>query len=227
VDIKQTTEGDVSTEKADSVAIAETRLLHKMHRAATTLLADAAPRETAPAAALAELRDFLVAALRHHHESEDHVLWPRLIAASPAAGAGLIELSAEHDALDAALTKLADVAVQGDEDRAALAAAAAHVRDLVHHHLESEEPVLFPALAEHMPDHVWSEFARATIASAPPVAAHLNFGFFDQVGTAAEVEAVMVNVPQELLPIIPAMREQARATLDSLRGTDHGRTATS
>ncbi|MET7605037.1 hemerythrin domain-containing protein, partial [Streptomyces avermitilis] len=69
-------------------AVAETRLLHKMHRAATSLLAEAAQRDTAPATALAELRDFLVAALRHHHESEDDVLWPLLTAADPAAAAG-------------------------------------------------------------------------------------------------------------------------------------------
>ena len=128
-------EAVVSTNPPESAGIVETRLLHKMHRAATSLLADAAQRDNAPSAALAELRDFLVAALRHHHESEDDVLWPQLIAADPVAGAALSELSMEHDALDAALDALAVAPVQDDADRAAVAAAAASVRDLVHQHL--------------------------------------------------------------------------------------------
>ncbi|MFE6937530.1 hemerythrin domain-containing protein [Streptomyces chartreusis] len=105
---------------------------------------------------------------------EDDVLWPQLIAADPVAGAALSELSTEHDALEAALEALAVAPVQDDADRAALAATAASVRDLVHQHLEHEEPVLFPALAAHMSDEAWTEFSRAVIASAPPVGAHLN-----------------------------------------------------
>ncbi|MFC4469549.1 hemerythrin domain-containing protein [Streptomyces xiangluensis] len=209
----------------ETAAIAETRLLHKMHRAATSLLVDAAQRDAAPPAALAELRDFLVAALRHHHESEDDVLWPQLIATDPAAGAGLLELSAEHDALDAALDALAVVPVQDSEDRAGLAAAAATVRDLVHTHLEHEEPVLFPVLAAHMSDEAWTEFSRTVIASAPPVGAHLNIGFFEQVGTPAELAVITANLPQAALPLDPAMREQARTTLTSLQATNHPRTA--
>ncbi len=40
------------------------KLVHDMHRAATSLLAASAD---APQAELAELSDFVVAALRHHH----------------------------------------------------------------------------------------------------------------------------------------------------------------
>ncbi|MFE2972809.1 hemerythrin domain-containing protein [Streptomyces sp. NPDC059340] len=214
----------MSTNPPESAGIVETRLLHKMHRAATSLLADAAQRDNAPSAALAELRDFLVAALRHHHESEDDVLWPQLIAADPVAGAVLSELSTEHDALDAALDALAVAPVQDDADRAVVAAAAAGVRDLVHQHLEHEEPELFPALAAHMSDEAWTEFSRAVIASAPPVGAHLNLGFFEQVGTPAELAVVTANLPQALLPLVPAMREQAKATLNSLHATDNVRT---
>ncbi|MFD3308241.1 hemerythrin domain-containing protein [Streptomyces sp. NPDC058694] len=216
----------MSATSPDPAAVAETRLLHKMHRAATSLLADAAQRDTAPTAALAELRDFLVAALRHHHESEDGTLWPQLIAADPAGGTGLVELSAEHHALDAALDTLAAAPVQGVEDRAGLASAAAHVRDLVHEHLEHEEPVLFPALAAHMSDRAWAEFSRAVIASAPSVGAHLNIGFFELVGTPAELAVVTANLPQAALQFVPAMREQARTTLDSLQATGNARTVT-
>ncbi|MEU9547318.1 hemerythrin domain-containing protein [Streptomyces mirabilis] len=78
-------------------------------------MAEAAQRDAVPSAALAELRYFLVAALWHYHDSEDDLLWPQLIAADPAAGTGLIELSAEHDALEVALSTLDAVPLQDGE----------------------------------------------------------------------------------------------------------------
>ncbi len=217
VAIKDDKEPVMSMKPPEPAAVAETRLLHKMHRAATSLLADAAQRDSAPLPMLGELRDFLVAALRHHHESEDDELWPQLIAADPAAGPGLTALNREHDALDSGLDALAAAPVRDDADRPALAAAATAVRDLVHEHLDHEEPVLFPVLAAHMSDLAWAAFSQKVIASAPPVNAHLNIGFFEQVGTPAELAVVTANLPQPVLQLVPVMRQQARATLDSLR----------
>jgi hypothetical protein len=151
------------------------------------------------------------------------VLWPQLIAADPMAGAGLTELSAEHNTLDAALDTLAAVPVQDDDDGVRLAVAAVIVRDLVHKHLEREEPLLFPTLAANISDQAWTEFSRAVIASAPPVGAHLNIGFFELLGSRAELAVITANLPPAALPFVPAMREQARATLNSLQATDHGR----
>ena len=216
----------VDVEGSESAAVVETRLLHKMHRAATSLLAEATQNPATPPAALEELRDFLVAALRHHHESEDEVLWPQLTAADPAAAAGLAELAAEHEALDASLDALAVAPVRDVTDRAVLIAAAVAVRDLVHTHLDHEEPMLFPALAAHLSDEAWAQFSRAVIASAPPTGAHLNIGFFEQVGSPVELEVVTANLPPAALDLVPAMREQARATLSSLRAHEHERTVT-
>jgi len=147
-----------------------------------------------------------------------------LIAADPAAAGGLAELAAEHEALDAALDALAAAPVRDAGDRAELSAAAVTVRDLVHRHLEHEEPLLLPALAAHMSDEAWAQFSRAVIASAPPVGGHLNLGFFEQVGSPAELAVITANLPEAVLHLVPAMREQARATLSSLQATEHGRT---
>ncbi|MEV7979834.1 hemerythrin domain-containing protein [Streptomyces sp. NPDC086519] len=59
-----------------------------------------------PLPALEKLLDFSVPAPRHHHESEDHVLWPLLIAADPVVETELGRLNAQHKALDAALEVL-------------------------------------------------------------------------------------------------------------------------
>ncbi|MFC5203592.1 hemerythrin domain-containing protein [Streptomyces kaempferi] len=226
----------------ESTAVIETRLAHEVHRAATTLLAEAALNASVPLSATAQLRDFLVANLRHHHQTEDDDLWPRIVATAPTAAHALESLTDEHDQLDAALNRLAGIVVHVDEsggdpletarpgagDRAAIGSeavvratlhdAAATVRDIVHDHLTHEEPVLFPALREHVSPAEWEDFARRVIATTPPVAGHLMVGFLDEVGSPAEVEMVLAGLPEPVRPLVPAMRLQAAADLGILRG---------
>jgi hemerythrin-like domain-containing protein len=194
-------------------AVIETRLIHDIHRRATSLLAEAAAHPSAPAAALTDVRDFLVAHLHHHHETEDDILWPMITAKAPEAADPLAGLSGEHDQLDAALDALSAATVD-DAGRASLADAAVAVRDLVHLHLEREEPVLFPALRDHVSEEAWADFSRHVIATTPEVGTDLLVGFLEQVGTPEEVEIVLGGMPA---PVRTALSEQARATLGMLR----------
>ncbi|WP_328624675.1 hemerythrin domain-containing protein [Streptomyces sp. NBC_00353] len=222
----------------ESVAVIETRLVHQVHRVATTLLAEAAVRPSVPLGALEQLRDFLVVNLHHHHETEDDDLWPRIVAAAPATDHGLGALSEEHERLDAALDLLAAVNLSGDEVedgpgeavgtglnggaadglRAALRDAAVAVRDTVHDHLAHEEPLLFPALRAHISPAEWRDFAQRVIATTPPVAGHLMVGFLDEAGTPAEVELVLAALPEPVRPLLATMRLQATDDLRILRG---------
>lgn len=102
--------------------------------------------------------------------------------------------------------------------RATLHDAAATVRDIVHDHLTHEEPVLFPALREHVSPAEWEDFAQRVIATTPPVVGHLMVGFLDEVGSPAEVEMVLAGLPEPVRPLVPAMRLQAAADLGILRG---------
>jgi hemerythrin-like domain-containing protein len=191
---------------------------------ATALLAEAAVRPSAPLGTLAQLRDFLVVNLRHHHETEDEDLWPRIVATAPATADALKELSEEHQHLEDALDHLAAVELSeadpdaGAKARAALQQAAVAVRDTVHSHLAHEEPILFPALREHITPEYWAQFSQRVIATTPPVAGHLMIGFLDQVGTPDEVQLMLAALPEPVQPLLPAMRRQAAADLESLRG---------
>ncbi|MFC0507073.1 hemerythrin domain-containing protein [Micromonospora costi] len=198
-------------------SVIETRLTHDTHRRATTLLAEAATRPAADSAALTELRDFLVATLRHHHESEDNDLWPLIEAVAPGTAKPFEDLSHEHDALDRALDVLAAAPVPAEADRGELATAAVAVRDLVHRHLEHEEPLLFPALRAHVSPEAWDAFALKVIATTPPAGAGLLIGFFDEVGTAVEVELILSSLPAPAQQAVPAMRAHSRAVLAALR----------
>ncbi|MFG6193427.1 hemerythrin domain-containing protein [Nonomuraea sp. JJY05] len=206
----------------EAVAVTETRLIHAFHRRATTLLSEAALRPAVPLAALAELREFLVRNLRHHHETEDHQLWPMIAAVAPEAAERFAVLSEEHDDLDIALDALGAVPIGEDGDRPGLRRAAEAVRDLVHRHLEHEEPLLFPALREHVSPDEWAAFSRATVATSPTEAAHLIVGFLDEVGTPEEVALVLAGLPEPAQQFVPAMREQARASLAVLSGDTEG-----
>jgi hemerythrin-like domain-containing protein len=195
-------------------AVLETRLIHDVHRQASSLLIEAAARPAAPAAALADLRDFLVAHLHHHHESEDDILWPMIVAKSPEAAEPLAGLTAEHHRLDTALAVLSAAPTDGDAGRAALKDAAATVRDVIHLHLEHEEAALFPALRDHVSDEAWADFSRQVIMTTPEVGMHLLVGFLEQVGTPEEVEILLGAMPA---PVRTALHEQAQATFASLR----------
>lgn len=205
----------------EPMSVIETRLAHEVHRVATALLAEAAVRPSAPLGTLAQLRDFLVVNLRHHHETEDEDLWPQIVATSPAAADALKDLSAEHERLDEALDALAAVVLDdADGDQPALHKAAVAVRDTVHSHLAHEEPILFPALREHVTPEYWADFSRRVIATTPPVAGHLMIGFLDEVGTPEEVGLMLAALPEPVLPLVPAMRAQAADDLRTLRGAE-------
>jgi hemerythrin-like domain-containing protein len=206
----------------EAVAVIETRLIHAFHRRATTLLSEAALRPSVPLAALAELREFLVKNLRHHHETEDHQLWPMIVAAAPETARRFAVLSEEHDGLDAALDALQAVPIREDGDRPRLQRAAEGVRALVHRHLEHEEPLLFPALREHISPDEWTAFSREAVATSPTEAAHLVIGFLDQAGTPEEVALILSGLPEPAQQFIPAMRDRAQATLAVLSGRAEG-----
>ncbi|MFF3890323.1 hemerythrin domain-containing protein [Streptomyces sp. NPDC001914] len=212
----------MTTELNDTASVTETRLAHDVHRVATTLLAQAAIRPAVPLSALGQLRDFLVVNLRHHHETEDHDLWPQILAAAPEISRGLDSLTDEHHELDEALDRLAAAAVTAEPEteekvRLQLQDAAIVVRDVVHSHLDHEEPVLFPALRAHVSPEAWTDFAQRVIATTPPVAGHLMIGFLDQVGTPAEVQQVLKGLPEPVHPLLPVMRSQAIADLRILQ----------
>jgi hemerythrin-like domain-containing protein len=204
----------MTSDRPDPRAVVETRLVHEGQRRATSLLAAVVGGDAVPAYAAVELRDFVVASLEHHHRSEDDVMWPLLTSAAPELADALDGLSREHVRLDAALDELGQVAIDGDGEQAATAAAVA-VRDLVYEHLSHEEPVLLPALRAHVTDEQWAAFSRRTVETAPRSGTHLLVGFLDEVGTADQVEMILRHMPQAR-GALPSVRQQGRSALTTL-----------
>ncbi|BCJ50376.1 hypothetical protein Asp14428_18510 [Actinoplanes sp. NBRC 14428] len=196
----------------ESKAVIETRIVHEMHRMGTTMLATAARNPSADTVRVDELRVFLEKNLRHHHESEDDLLWPMIERIAPGTAAPLADLSGEHAELDKALDRLAEAPLGSDE----LAGAAELVRVIVHRHLDHEEPVLLPALRDHVTAEAWDEFATRVMATAPTEAAYLNIGFFARLATPAEFTILTAGLPEPVRPLVPAMRQQAEEAFTAL-----------
>ncbi len=199
----------------DSPAVAETRLVHQVHRRATSLLADVLRYPSSPLDEVAHLRDFVVATLDHHHRSEDTALWPRLLAGAPNLAGPLGALSDEHERLDAELDAL-HAAPIGMPPSAGAAARAVAVRDLVHEHLAHEEPVLFPALRDHVSDDAWSEFSARTVATAPEEGTELMVALLYELGTESEVELIFRHLPPPAREQLPSKRAHGLEVLKRL-----------
>ena len=195
--------------------VIETQTVHDVHRRATSLLAEATAH--APIDALTEFRRFVIGMLRHHHHSEDTDLWPLLTDASPGLSAALDGLSQEHQLLDGALDELGDSALDEEGSRDQLRGSATDLRDLVHEHLSHEEPILLPALAEHISEPTWDQFSQRTVATSPPDGNHLMVALLDEVGTPEQVELVLRHVPPAAREQLPAMRARGSQALVVLR----------
>lgn len=187
--------------------------MHNTHRAASVLLAEAAAKPAVPAAALAELRDFLVPNLEHHHRMEDDVLWPLIEKAAPDVAAAFAELTKEHAQLDAILQELGDLEIAESVGRGPLLEKAVALRDIVHRHMANEEPHLLPALTNHVADETWDLFAKQVKESTPLINLHLLIGLIDMVGSEEEIQLMLRDLP---VPALQQMRQQAGQTFAAL-----------
>lgn len=207
-------EGPTTSFDRDVAGVRETRVVHDVHRVATSLLADIV---TSRADGVAAFRDFVVAMLEHHHAAEDDDLWAMLAARSPGLTAQLDWLTHEHDTLQHALDALRGLPLgDGDAPDASLIQATA-VRDLVHEHLAHEEPVLFPALEQVLPEYEWEGFSTRTVASAPQEGLPLLIALVHEVGRPADVDLVFRHVPPEGRATIPDRRAEGDRALRELR----------
>ncbi|MFI6324173.1 hemerythrin domain-containing protein [Nonomuraea sp. NPDC050556] len=134
------------------------RIAHRAMRADTRRLAvlmnEIAAGELLPDAvrlrAIGGFATRLCATIKHHHETEDDVLWP-IIVRSAGAAADLSDLTEDHEALD----PLLDEVVQNVAAPARMAKALARLADLLDEHIEEEERLIFPLITRYVSDADW------------------------------------------------------------------------
>ena len=84
----------------------------------------------------------------HHHEREDHVVFPRLADRAASFEAARQQLHEDHEELDRTMAALGGAIERADVD--GFGTASVVFRDVLVDHLGREETVVFPALVEHL-----------------------------------------------------------------------------
>jgi hypothetical protein len=162
--------------------------------------------DRARAAALHRAWQNFDAQLTEHHEGEHEVAWPALRAIG-VSDASLTSFDVEHESMArelatsrAAMDRLAGSASRADADAAL--AAVRKLDEVTTTHLEHEETLTEPALAEHEGHAAIKEMGRKFSRRSGPATAGTFFAWMEDGATADEKAALRQSVPGPVLLIL-------------------------
>ena len=160
----------------DNAAVREFKGVHNMIRGLLHLLetavSDARPSNSKQMRTLADLGSFAVAGTHFHHTTEDDYYWPAV--EKNGADPDLLEpLVKEHHMIDPLLDEtekafagLKSGPVSGGSAEA-LGELVGRFKEDMLRHLDNEEPIFFPLLAQYMPDDESNRIAAVLAKKAP------------------------------------------------------------
>ena len=133
----------------------------------------------------------VAAALHHHHEGEDLLLWDTLEQRAPACALHVGLMRSQHAATAAQLERLESLMDAWEEsagaaERDAVAALLDDVRDTLLAHLGDEETQILPTASTVMSQREWSLLHEHGMASVPKDRLFLQLGWILEVVPADE-----------------------------------------
>jgi hemerythrin-like domain-containing protein len=164
----------MSTQTSSQTDIRLYRVVHETFRRSTTRLIDATARLEPPALepVIRPYWDFYTAILHHHHHTEDVSVFPALIAVRSEMRPTIDRLEDEHVELapniDTVNAAVAAFVRQPDAARQdALHDALVALRHWFFPHLDLEDEMVLPAIAESIPPKQWDQLDKAALKSIP------------------------------------------------------------
>jgi hypothetical protein len=162
---------------------------------------------------LADHVDFALAALHHHHEGEDELLYPKLIERVPEQAPMTEQVEHEHQliktALDAASAGCAAWREQPSaETGEALAAALDRLNVAVQPHLDDEEQKVVPLAAVTFTQQEWDEMGKHGAAWIPRDKRGIAFGMMLEPLGQADRAHMMRNLPAPVRMLYPFLIER-------------------
>jgi hemerythrin-like domain-containing protein len=168
---------------------------HAVMKAEYGRLADVAAdldgADRARTAAVEAHLDFMLRYLQHHHEPEDHQIWPALREAAPEAVPVLDRLEADHGDLDLLVEQV------GDRGRT-LAQRAPILREMqarLAAHLELEEREAVPLIRRHLSAQWWGAMDEAYMRTWDKPDLPFLFGMGLRYATPAQAAHLLGTVP--------------------------------
>ena len=157
---------------------------------------------------LADHIDFGVAALHHHHEAEDALLYPKLIERVPEQAPMTEQIEHEHQLIKTALD--AASAACGTwrqrpcgETGEALAAALGQLNSVVQPHLDDEEQKVVPLAAETLTQQEWDAIGEHSGAQIPHNMRAIVFGMMLEPLDEADRAYMKRNLPAPVRMLYP------------------------
>lgn len=183
---------------------------------APTLLGDDCA-DAARAATVATYYDNVLRFLRVHHDSEDHLIWPKLLERCPAQEPLITEMISDHqgihDALDRAAASVAGFAATatagtaetaaaagtsaptGADGAAALVSALSELGQDLIPHLDNEEKLIVPLCSEYLSIEEWGEMPGHALGNYDGDKVWLILGLIRQHMTQAQRDAMLEHMP--------------------------------
>jgi hypothetical protein len=162
---------------------------------------------------LADHIDFALAALHHHHEGEDELLYPKLIERVPEQAPMTEQVEHEHltikTALEAASAACAAWRARPSaETGEALAAALDHLNSVVEPHLDDEEQKVVPLAAVTFTQQEWDEMGKQGVAWIPRNKRGIAFGMILEPLGEADRAFMMRALPAPVRMLYPVLIER-------------------
>ena len=162
---------------------------------------------------LADHIDFGLAALHHHHEGEDELLYPELIQRVPEQAPMTEQVEHEHlvikTALEAASAACSAWRQQPSaETGEALAAALDHLNAVVQPHLDDEENKVVPLAAVTFTQQEWDAIGKHGVAWIPRNKRGIAFGMILEPLGDADRAYMMRSLPAPVRMLYPFLIER-------------------
>lgn len=203
------------------------KLIGQSLREISRLVLDVPPGAGDRQAAVLDYLEFSLSGLQHHHETEDQLVWPRLLERVTVEAELIARMEQQHSQV-AALEPEVRAAAQAwrdDPSRATAESLSAALRQLLtvlKVHLEEEERRIVPLLAQHLSAQEWEDFGKAAGQKFPRSAAPMMIGQLFDFATPEEASAFFATLPAPvrlLWPLVLRRRYAAAMTLARGRPT--------
>ena len=198
------TEARLSSPEPRGAAVWQMGLIHRTIRTTLAEVKDLVPTVRATAhrdVHLAHL-DLHLTVLHHHHLGEDTHLWPLLLRRIHDEAPLIERMDADHLRIDHHVGQVREAATDwaaaapGDQITAfLLVSAMGDFLDVLEAHLDEEERVVVPLLAQHISAQEWEDFGKAMNVGIPRRALPLLLGSVLDVASPVEARDFLADLP--------------------------------